>query len=203
MNPLRAIHHHFVMNRRVERLAALIAPFLTDRGHVLDLGAGDGSIARAVMTLRPDIAVTALEVKARSEVVLPELIYDGWTIPFEDGAFDCVMLVDVVHHAPDPARLLAEAKRVTRERVILKDHLGSSLGARLTLSFMDWVSNAKYGISMPYTYWSRQEWGEMLAEASLEVESWCGELQLYPFPASALFDGSLQFMANLIVSSPR
>lgn len=56
---------------------------------------------------------------------------------------------------------------------------------------------------MPYTYWSRQEWGDMLAEASLEVESWCGQLHLYPFPASALFDGSLQFMATLIVSSPR
>jgi SAM-dependent methyltransferase len=200
MNPLRSLHHRLVVNRRVGRLADLLMPLIPAGARVLDLGAGDGAIARAIRVRRPDIAVTALEVKAREETAIPELLYDGHTVPFRDGAFDCVLLIDVVHHAWNPPRLLSEARRVASQRVILKDHLARSAAARITLSFMDWISNAKYGIAMPYTYWNRAEWDALFDASGLEVETWSGRLQLYPRPASYVFDASLQFIASLSVN---
>jgi SAM-dependent methyltransferase len=203
MSMVQSIHRRLVGSRRVERLASQIVKLLPPNARVLDLGAGDGAIARAVLQRRPDLTIIALEVKIRDAALIQEVEYDGHTIPFRDKAFDCVMLIDVVHHAWDPVRVLAEARRVASRRVIVKDHLARSSAARLTLSFMDWVSNARHGISMPYTYWGRPEWADMLARAGLEVESWCGRLQLYPFPASVLFDGSLQFIASLTSPPPK
>jgi SAM-dependent methyltransferase len=193
------LHRRLVGLRRVERLAEQIAPLLPPNARVLDLGAGDGAIARAVLSRRPDLTITALEVKIRHATLIQEIKYDGHTIPFREAAFDCVILIDVVHHTWNPVRVLAEARRVAGYRVILKDHVAGSSAARLTLSFMDWVSNAEYGINMPYTYWSRAEWSDMLTRAGLEVESWSARLHLYPFPASKVFDGSLQFIASLMV----
>jgi SAM-dependent methyltransferase len=149
------------------------------------------------MRQRPDIELTAVDVKVRPDALIPVVSYDGVTLPFEDGAFDCVLLVDVVHHAWEPAHLLTEARRVCRERVILKDHLADAFGAHAVLSFMDWVSNARHGIAMPYTYWTQKEWAELFAVTGLSVERWRTRLHLYPRPLSLVFDASLQFVASL------
>jgi SAM-dependent methyltransferase len=198
---LQTAHSRVVAPRRVQRIATIVAPLIPPESRVLDLGAGTGAVAQAVIQLRPDIKLTALEVKARPDAVISEIEYDGRTIPFADGAFACVMLVDVVHHAFEPVRLLSEARRVSSQRVVIKDHRADALGSRVILSFMDWVSNARNGISMPYTYWTRAEWREMFAQAGLEEESWSGHLRLYPPPATFLFDASLQFIASLNVSA--
>jgi SAM-dependent methyltransferase len=199
---VRSAHHQHIVPRRVDRLAAQIAPLLPEGARVLDLGAGTGAIAQAIMQRRPDLECIALEVKVRSDALIPLVAYDGRSIPFDDCTFDCVLLIDVVHHAWEPVHLLAEARRVCKKRIVLKDHLADAVAAPAILSFMDWISNARYGIAMPYTYWTRQEWAQMLTSADLGVESWCGHLHLYPRPASWVFDASLQFLASLTAVSP-
>ncbi len=79
---------------------------LTGR-RVLDVGAGDGRLARAlrgagahVVAVDPDPDMAGLTVG------LPEL-------PFEDGAFDLVVAAFVVNHLDDPRAGVAEMARVT------------------------------------------------------------------------------------------
>ena len=41
-------------------------------------------------------------------------VFDGYTIPYDDNAFDLVVLSHVVEHVEHPRKLLYEAKRVAR-----------------------------------------------------------------------------------------
>ena len=67
------------------------------------------------------------------------------------------------HHARAPESLIAEAARVARKAVIVKDHLAESPLDRLTLRMMDWVGNAPHGVALPpYNYASRETWRDWL-----------------------------------------
>lgn len=197
MNLLERIHSMGVHERRVRVLARELVELLPQGAHVLDVGCGDGSLAALVMKLRPDLRVEGIDVLVRPETAIPVTRYDGRTIPFADGAFDAVMIVDVVHHAEDPRALLAELRRVARQAVVIKDHRRNGLLADSTLRFMDWVGNARHGVALPYNYWAEAEWRHAFAQLGLSVEVWRTRLGLYPWPASLLFDRSLHFVARL------
>jgi SAM-dependent methyltransferase len=164
---------------------------------VLDIGCGDGKLAKRISELRPGLTVRGIDVLVRQDTAIPVGEFDGTHIPLADGAVDIAMLVDVLHHAEDPLALLREAARVAGTAVVIKDHLREGLGAEATLRFMDWVGNARFGVQLPYRYWTHYEWGNAFDDAGLIVERWIGKLALYPQPSSLLFDRSLHFVARL------
>ena len=55
---LNAVHDQAVFRRRVRVLSEHLAAELDEEGSVLDLGCGDGSIARAVMDRKPGLTST-------------------------------------------------------------------------------------------------------------------------------------------------
>jgi hypothetical protein len=110
------------------------------------------------------------------------------------------MFVDVLHHAPNSqgiTRLLAEACRVSRRFVLIKDHLSESGFDFKTLQFMDWVGNRPHGVVLPYNYRSRDQWNQYFSLAGLNVHDWNDRIPIYPFPFSALFGRRLHFIARL------
>lgn len=197
MSTLGWLHGSLVFDRRVRILSERIADLLPRDARVLDLGCGDGSLARLILQRRPDVAITGLEAIVRPRSHIPVMPFDGVTIPFADDAFDVVMMVDVLHHTQDPEILLREARRVARVAVILKDHTRDGLLAGLTLRFMDWIGNAPHGIPLPYNYWPERRWREAFARLGLRPRVWLARLNLYPVPARWLFDRSLHFIARL------
>ena len=199
MNAIEHAHRHAVVDRRVRVLTGHLAPLVPESASVLDVGCGDGKLARALMDARPGITVRGLDVLVRDDAAIPVESFDGAHLPVEDDAFDVVLFVDVLHHADHAARMLAEAKRVARRFVLLKDHTRDGLLAGPTLRFMDRVGNARHGVALPYDYWSEREWRSAFLDAGLEIETWRGRLGLYPFPASLLFDRGLHFVARLSV----
>ena len=152
------IHGAFVHTRRVLHLAQQLAPLMPRDGTVLDVGCGDGALAAAIATRRPDISVTGLETLPRAPCPISVEPFDGEIIPRQDDSVDTVLIVDVLHHTHDPARLLSEALRVARRTVVIKDHNRNGLLAEATLRFMDRVGNARHGVALPYNYWSREQW---------------------------------------------
>lgn len=193
---LNAVHNSLVFNRRIDVLAGHFADLLSD-GEVLDMGCGDGSIALRVMQKRPGVTITGADVFVRENAHIPVTIFDGHTLPFADGQFEDVMLVDVLHHTDDPAAVLAEAARVARRAVIVKDHLRDGLFAGPILRLMDWVGNRGHGVRLPYNYLSTAEWERTFAKAGARVDDWRDRLGLYPFPASLIFERKLHFIAVL------
>lgn len=197
MNLIGKLHEEVVHSRRVKVLASGIAEVLPKGSNILDVGCGDGRVDDLIMKLRPDVAITGLEVLERKNASLPSIPFDGVQIPYASKTFDVVLLVDVLHHAGQPRELLAEAKRVSKEMIVLKDHTKEGFLAEGTLRFMDWIGNARHGVSLPYSYWTKKQWLETFSFLDLEIEFYTPRLGLYPFPANMLFDRSLHFIATL------
>lgn len=197
MSIVGRVHTSVVFGRRVQVLAGALSDLIGDGGTLVDVGCGDGSIGRSIAERRPDLDVSGFEVLVRPGCHVPGKSFDGTTIPLDDASVDFAMLVDVLHHTDEPSILLAEAARVARRAVLLKDHTVQGLFARQTLRFMDWFGNAHHGVVLPYNYWSAVQWNDAFDRLGLTVAERRGELPLYPFPASLVFGRRLHFVARL------
>jgi SAM-dependent methyltransferase len=191
------LHDTTVHPRRIGVLRDLLAPLIPAGARLLDVGCGDGRLSQALAGARSDITLEGVDVKAREGAPIPVRTFDGVTLPYEDRSFDAVLFVDVLHHTTDPDALLREARRVTRQAVVIKDHTRNGLLAGATLRLMDWVGNAHHGVALPYSYWTRGEWMDALRRVGLLIEIWDGRPRLYPRPGSWLFGRSLHFVARL------
>jgi len=194
------VHNNYIAHRRARALSKHLAGIIPARFHVLDIGCGDGLIAHFISEIRPDINLRGLDIQKRDLTYISVERFDGESIPYNDASFDGVMLVDVLHHIQNPIALLREGTRVARKAILIKDHTLDGLLAGPTLRAMDWVGNARYGVPLPYNYWSKRKWLQAFDVLGLEIESWTTSLKLYPGPASCLFDRSLHFVARLNLS---
>jgi SAM-dependent methyltransferase len=99
-----------------------------DGAVVLDIGSGDGSLARALT--RRGAHVTGIEcgaaqlAKARAAETVGDETYVegvGQSLPFDDASFDVAVFFNSLHHIPhaDMAGALTEAKRVLKPGGVL------------------------------------------------------------------------------------
>jgi SAM-dependent methyltransferase len=191
------IHNNFIFPRRVDTLASFIAASLPPQSKVLDIGSGNGLIAKKVMELRPDVSIQGVDVHKRDVEYIPVTLYDGQTLPFEDKQFDAALFVDVLHHTNNILQLLQEARRVSRQLVLIKDHLCESPRDRSVLSYMDDVGNTRFGVTIPQNYLSKSEWDKCFDGAALRITDWNERLHLYPIPIDYIFGGRLHFFGVL------
>jgi SAM-dependent methyltransferase len=197
MNLLHKVHGGFIYPRRIFQLSRKIIQLLPPQARVLDVGCGDGLLSSEITKLRPDVQLEGIDVLVRKKTFIPVMRFDGAKIPHPDASFDVVMFVDVLHHTIDPGVLLREAKRVTRKMIVVKDHTCNGLLAGPRLRLMDRVGNARYGVVLPYNYWTREKWHAELKTLGIYIESWVEDLDLYPWWADWIFGNALQFMASL------
>ena len=197
MTPLELFHGKYIHSRRVHRLRDAIENLIPLNARALDIGCGDGWLTRLIQERRPDIDIQGIDIMVRPGAHVRVTAFDGNEIPFPDKSFDVAMLVDVLHHANDPFALLREAARVTRRRLVIKDHLLKGLLARETLVFMDRLGNARHNVVLPFNYWTPERWTDSFHKLALRVASWERDLNLYPWPLSMAFGRSLHFVAAL------
>lgn len=194
---LRRTHGHTVFNRRVQVLAQALAAEIPPDSLVLDIGCGDGAIASLIRKQAPTIRIEGIEFAPRPQCLIDCKLFDGATIPDPSASFDVCMLVDVLHHTQNIQRLLAEAARVSRRYVLIKDHLMENWMDFVTLRFMDWVGNRPHGVVLPYDFQSRKQWERHFSATGLRVVHWTERIPLYPFPFSAVFGRGLHYVALL------
>lgn len=199
MKFLELLHGGYVHKRRISVLSEWCSSLLLPNACVLDVGSGDGQLARLVSDKRPDISIQGIDASVRQGTAIPVEKFDGTSIPYSDGSFDVVMFLDVLHHTNDPMVLLSEAVRVARQVILIKDHLLQGALAYSTLQFMDWVGNARHNVALPYNYWTPAQWRAAFDKLGFAVTSWESNLKLYPFPADLIFGRSLHFIAALQV----
>jgi ubiquinone/menaquinone biosynthesis C-methylase UbiE len=197
MKLMERIHGSFVYSRRVERITALLAERLVPDASVLDVGCGDGLISSLIAERRPDIQISGIDVLVRPETRIPVTHFDGKTIPFPDSSYDAVIFVDVLHHAEDPQVLLREAARVSRRQVLVKDHVAENRLQHSILKYMDRIGNERFGVVLPFNYWSRRQWISGFDAAGLKLREFKQYLGLYPFWADFIFGRSLHCIADL------
>jgi len=81
-----------------------------DRRGVLDVGGGHGRW-RALLGNPTDYTIADV-VAPPLDTNLTYVVGDAAALPFAAGTFDLVLMIEVLQHLPDPARALAEARRV-------------------------------------------------------------------------------------------
>jgi SAM-dependent methyltransferase len=89
-------------------------------GPTVELGSGIGKFKE----FKPDAVTTDVEPTRWAEAVV-----NAEDLPYADGTIANLVLLDVFHHLPDPARFLGEAARVLRlgGRVVIVDPYCSPL----------------------------------------------------------------------------
>jgi SAM-dependent methyltransferase len=184
----------------VRRLNEQLVGLIPAKAEVLDVGCGDGLLARTMMQKRTDLDIRGIDVSIRPYTHAPVTQFDGRLIPYDDRSFDVVMLIDVIHHTENPVNLLKEAARTARQSILIKDHTREGLLAGAALRMMDKAGNARHGVALPFNYWSRQQWLDAFESLNLKIGIWKKDLKLYPWPASLVFDRSLHFIARLDIS---
>ena len=137
------------MGRWSQMPARLFIDFarLPDRGTILDLGCGTGSLSLIMTTVRPNCRIIGIDRSpefvsfARNRVAASGVQFqaaDAQSLPFSSGAFDSVMSLLVFNFIPDPTKALAEACRVTRRGgSVLAAVWDYSVGMRMLRAFWD------------------------------------------------------------------
>lgn len=189
-------HSALVAPRRVRKLAKAMAEMIPDNARVLDVGCGDGLIASRIAELRPDLQITGVDVHVRPDARIPIIPCSDSNLPFTDNAFDVCLLVDVLHHDPNPLCLLNETSRVGRI-ILVKDHFAGNFFDKLCLRFMDWVGNRAHGIRLPYAYFSSEEWQAMLPSCNVREIKQVRINGLYPAAFSWIFERKMHFISQI------
>jgi len=92
---------------------------------ILDLGCGDGLFlqllkeARGIDGMGVDFSREAAAKAAKRGVKIKVHNIAQLPLPFPNGSFDCVVLLDVLEHLYFPEALLGEAVRISREDIII------------------------------------------------------------------------------------
>jgi SAM-dependent methyltransferase len=191
------LHHSLVYGRRVTVLAQQLALLLPPGCRLLDIGCGDGALGALVSRIVPGVQILGVEAHARSSCAIPFQLFDGEHLPFGNDSFDGCLFVDVIHHVRTPLALLGEARRVSKNFIVIKDHVAETPFDRGVLRLMDWVGNAPHGVPLPYCYLSRARWDEIYKQLRLTPVVVRSQIPLYPAPISFVFGRRLHFISFL------
>ena len=191
-----ALRDTLVVPRRAKTLAGHLVSLIPQCARILDVGCGDGVIATLIADQLPGVSIEGIDTLVWPDAKIPVRKFDGERIPYDDGSFDIIMFVDVLHHAYDPMPLLREAKRVGKA-ILIKDHFRQGFAAGITLRFMDWVGNAHHHVALPYNYWTPAQWAAAFDDVGLKPAETIHSLGLYPRPGSWIFERRLHFIGLL------
>jgi SAM-dependent methyltransferase len=194
----KRMHRLGVQAPRTRRLAPVLADLVGPARSLLDVGAGDGEVARSVAEVVGARQVEGVDVLVQPNGHVPTRSYDGERLPFEDGAFDVVLLSDVLHHAASPESVLVEALRVAAGAVVIKDHFAFGPVSRAMLLAMDLSANGFYDIGVRGTYLEPGAWHDLVRRASARVEKLVWPLHVHALPLRLLTRSELQFAARIV-----
>jgi ubiquinone/menaquinone biosynthesis C-methylase UbiE len=104
----------------IEKARSVLAP----DHEVLEIGCGTGIITlgiapyvlRVVATdISPEMIAVAKDKAAHALASHVEFqVYDGYSVPYDDGTFDAVLVFNTLHVVKEPAALLREARRLLK-----------------------------------------------------------------------------------------
>ncbi len=195
------LHHNFIFKRRLNALCDSIYEHI-DPGTVLDVGSGNGMIGSKLMEIREDIKVHGIDVQIRQNSAIETKKYDGKIIPYGDNSFSTVILIDVLHHIDDYQQVVSECLRVSKGKVIIKDHFSENKIDENLLKILDWGGNKPHDVVLPYNFFSRSSWGDMLINNNA-IESFRQESvpKMYPWPFQRILGSGIQFISVIESSS--
>lgn len=92
-------------------------------GRVLDVGSSDGFSTWLIHQAGHEVHCVDISPvriqRAKDQYGFDGTVADAADLPFADGAFDTVVLGEILEHCDNPGQVFAEAARVAKERVVI------------------------------------------------------------------------------------
>jgi ubiquinone/menaquinone biosynthesis C-methylase UbiE len=155
---------------RARRVSGYLSEHIKPNSSLLDIGCGDGLIAKHLEE-RLSIRATGADVVLQKRRHIPTIRCDGSELPFESKSFDTVMLIWVLHHSDDPGKLLAEAARISRNSVLVMEAYFITPLQKRILKAIDYIENKPIGVPVPLNFHTLCEWRTIFREAGLKEVS--------------------------------
>jgi ubiquinone/menaquinone biosynthesis C-methylase UbiE len=122
---LAPFYEFFIRPKNPEKIGSL-AHFPTD-GIVMDAGGGTGRVAqyfrgKAAQIVIADGSFKMLREAQKKDGLQPVLSYTE-NLPFQNGTFDCIIMVDALHHVADQLKTSDELWRILKPggRLIIEE----------------------------------------------------------------------------------
>ncbi|OQA56122.1 MAG: hypothetical protein BWY42_01162 [Candidatus Omnitrophica bacterium ADurb.Bin277] len=143
------------LEKRAELITCFFEKALSPGSRVLDLGGGWGFYSRPLARRGHESVI--LDVIRPGYQKAPVVLYEGERIPFDDESFDAAILITMLHHVPDPEKLLREVRRVTRGKVVVVEDLFHHGLGRFWTICRDRLLNMEF-MSHPHQFRKHEEW---------------------------------------------
>jgi SAM-dependent methyltransferase len=169
LNLMKLFNEKIGFPLRWKYLVAYLSPYLRNSKKVLDLGASCGRLANELSKKLPNIDFVGVDTYVQPKTFIPIKRYNGKEIPFPDNSFDCVIIIDVLHHDENPTVILKEARRVSKKYILIKDHFWNNKLDFLLLKYADYIGNKPYGVALPYNFLRISDWKSMIKETNLKI----------------------------------
>ncbi|HRI71006.1 MAG TPA: class I SAM-dependent methyltransferase [Polyangium sp.] len=191
------VHRQAVQVPRATRITDVFVQLGGQADSLLDVGAGNGAIAAEVARRLGASRVAGVDVLVQPATQIEVTSYDGERIPFEDKSFEVVTISDVLHHCAKPREVLRECLRVAARCVLVKDHFRFGPLSNAMLWALDVVGNAEAGVLVRGTYFSPNEWIEMVQQAGGRIGALEWPMQIHATPLRWVTRDELQFAIRI------
>jgi len=140
----------FSETRESARELEVILPYIADGARVLDLGCGNGRVAKLLVRHRRDVAYVGADASAdliakckmqdagrklqEAEFLVADMVEPDWTRKLTWASFDCVLLLAVLHHIPG---------RDVRARILRQAHELLAPQGRIVVSTWQFMDNER------------------------------------------------------------
>jgi len=154
--------------KRARQISKRVSPHIKKSEKIIDIGSGTGFVAKT-LAAEASAKVTLVDVFHHPlSKLLPVVIYDGKTLPFQDRSFDTSLLIAALHHCQDPMRVLDEAIRVSSRKVIVMEDLFESEIEKWLTLFEDSVVNWEFR-GHPHNNRNEEEWLKVFRRRNLKL----------------------------------
>lgn len=162
--------------RRAKNYSNFLRNVIETKSKIIDVGLGDGTVAKQIGK-DFNSKVIGIDVVDYNTTDIPLYIYDGKNINFKENSFDIALIIQVLHHCEDPIPVLKEAKRITKNKIIILEDVCTSFIHKIIACAYDFIMNIRHPVKTPFNFKREEEWTEIFKELNLKIL----EMKKYPY----------------------
>lgn len=154
----------------MRRIASELIPLLKGVKSVIDIGCGNGDLAKfieqeGIKYHGVDVVDSPLSSRKFKKSNIP--------YPFKDKSFDAALLIFTLHHMTDPEEGLKEAKRIAAKRILILEDVPRNEVERWCVKAIDFFGNkfVSSEIPLPYTFRDDSSWKRTFQRHGLRLKS--------------------------------
>lgn len=157
-----------IYQRAAKKMCQDCQGFIEKKSRILDLGCGVSIVAKTFQDFF-QAELIGVDVKDRRIFPIPFKKIDGRSLPFPENNFDAVLITYVLHHSQDPLSLLKEARRVTRDKILIYEDLAEGFFSGLFCKLHGISFNKIFDNRNKTCFKSDKAWQSLFKELGLRL----------------------------------